>query len=237
MSTPHTLSQYDTELYALKLAASSMGRDVLRQFKSAVDAIVANDGSRAARVLLEESRVNEMHISNALRCNQIIVRRQPAASDLREVIALLHINNDLERIGDESKKIAIRQSSLSFESLPLQRETFESMAQTVANMLALAVDSVEAPDNELVLRLYAMDATVDRVRDQLHADLVAGMSNSHADVASALAMAFVVQSVERIGDHACNVAEYVASAVDGIDHRHRFGSAGNCTPESVRVLR
>ncbi len=216
----HTTSQFDTELQALRQGAATMGQMVERQFIRAVDAVRMEDLGMAAQVLADEADVNRMHVQIDLRCNRIIARRQPIAVDLREIIAVLHINNDLERIGDEAKKIAFKARDLQGRTLPIKTDVIARMSATASDMVRLAIEAFERHDSSLARDLPARDAEVDALRDEMIAALVASMADDPKGVSTALALVFIVQSIERVGDHAKNIAEYVVTVVEGVDTRH-----------------
>jgi phosphate transport system protein len=216
----HTHTQYDTELYALRCATTTMASDVERQFQRAVDAVRTQNIGLASKVLIEEAAVNAMHIQIDLRCNQIIAKRQPIAVDLREILAVLHINNDLERIGDEAKKIAFKVRELKNRTQLIDATGIEQMTNIVCEMLRASVEAFLVHDSTVAELLQVRDAEVDALRDQRIAELLQAMSRDPANVSVALALVFVVQSIERVGDHAKNIAEYVVNVVEGIDPRH-----------------
>ena len=216
----HTYSQFDIDLHALRSATTTMAGLVERQVMRAVDAVRTEDVGRIAQVLTDEIEVNRMHVQTDLRCNQLIAKRQPIAVDLREIIAILHMNNDLERIGDEAKKVAFKARDL-IDRPPLMDTTrIERMAVIVCEMLRSAVDAFVRHDPAVAATLQARDCEVDEIRDQLINELVSVMGQDPASVSRALALVFVVQSIERIGDHAKNIAEYVVTVVEGTDPRH-----------------
>lgn len=232
MSQDHTHRQFDTDIERLRSAVTVMGGLVERQFIRAIDAVRLRDPGIAAQVLADEERVNQLHIECDLRCNQTIARRQPIAIDLREIIAVIHTNNDLERIGDEAKKIALKSRALQQVGPPIDMERIERMATLVGDMLRAAIeDAFVRHDTEVAAALADRDDEVDALRDELTADLMMVMSRSPEAVASALAMVFVVQSMERVGDHAKNIAEYVVHVVEGVDLRHAPPTAARTLAE------
>jgi phosphate transport system protein len=155
-----------------------------------------------------------------LLCNQMIAKLQPIAVDLREILAALHMNNDLERIGDEAKKIALKAQLLGTRPLPIAADRIGRMADIACDMLRLAVDAYVRQDPEVAVALIKRDREVDALRNDLTEELTAVMAESPAAVSPALALIFVVQSIERVGDHATNISEYVVTVVDGTDTRH-----------------
>ena len=218
--TDHTYKQFDTDIDAMRSAMSTMGGLVERQFVRAVDAIRFGDLRLVMQVLTDERVVNQLHVESDLRCNQMIARRQPIAVDLREIIAVIHAINDLERVGDEAKKIALKAQSFGESELPIPIDPVVRMAGMVAEMLRAAIDAFVRHDEAAAERLAARDDEVDALRDELITQLIARMTDDPSAVSSALAMVFVVQSIERVGDHAKNIAEYIVHVVSGVDTRH-----------------
>ena len=220
MGQDHTHRQFDTDIERLRSAVTVMGGLVERQVTRAVDAVRLRDMGVAAQVLADEQRVNQLHLECDLRCNQTIARRQPIAIDLREIIAVLHINNDLERIGDESKKIARKARALQGRPRPIPTDRIARMADIAREMLRLAVDAFIRQDPRAAAALANRDDEVDRLRNELIEELTTVMGTTPQSVSAALELVFVVQSIERVGDHATNISEYVVSVVDGTDTRH-----------------
>ncbi len=220
MGQSHTLKKFDTEIDGLRSLVTTMGGLVERQFIRSVDAVRMSDLGIVTQVLSDERRVNQMHMESDLRCHQTIARQQPIAIDLREIIAIIHTNNDLERIGDESKKIAMKARDLQNVTPPIPLDRIERMASLVSDMIRAAIDAFVRHDVGVAVALGERDAEVDQLRDTLISDLISVMSERPTTVASALALIFVVQSIERVGDHAKNIAEYVINVVEGLDLRH-----------------
>lgn len=216
----HTFRQFDTDIDALRSAFTTLGGLVERQVIRAVDAVRQGDLTLAAQVLADESHVNRLHVESDLRCNQVIARRQPAAVDLREIIAILHSVNDLERIGDEAKKIALKAPLFVEQRLPISFEPIARMALIATDMLRSAIEAFLRQDVTAAERMVSRDREVDALRDEMIQLLVNRMREEPGCVQAALALVFVVQSLERIGDHAKNIAEYVISVVSGVDVRH-----------------
>lgn len=217
----HTHSQFDADMQALRSLVVTMGQDVEKQFLQSVESIRLSDLRLASIVLEKEEQVNRMHLQIDLMCNQIIAKRQPIAVDLREILSILHINNDLERIGDEAKKIAYRARDLHNDPLPIDVASIEHMAQLVGAMVHASVRAFVTLDPASSKALHERDSEVDALRDHLVSELVSAMGRQPGDVGTALALVFVVQSIERVGDHAKNIAEYIVNAVEGVDTRHR----------------
>jgi len=224
----HTDKAFDADIDGMRSAVMTMGGLVERQLQRAADALRHNDLRLVAEVLADEQVVNRLHVQADLLCNQIIARRQPIAIDLREVIAAIHTVNDLERIGDEAKKIAYKSRHLDAYSqrgtLPLDK--VQTMAVLVGGMLGQALDAFLRHDARMSSQLAERDREVDRLRNELNDELVVRMSTDPGSVTAAMDLVFVVQSLERVGDHAKNIAEYVVNVVEGIDLRHATPADG-----------
>jgi phosphate transport system protein len=193
---------------------------VERQFQRAVEAVIGEDLGLVAQVLADEAEVNRMHMQTDLMCNQMIARRQPIAVDLREILATIHMNNDLERIGDEAKKIALKARAMQGRQRPITTDRIVRMADIACEMLRLSVDAYVRQDPRVAAALAERDIEVDALRNELTADLADIMGKASEAVTTALALIFVVQSIERVGDHATNISEYVVTVVEGTDARH-----------------
>jgi phosphate transport system protein len=219
--TDHTFRQFDTDIDAMRSAVSMMGGLVERQLIRAVDAVRKGDLALLSQVLEDEKQVNQLHLETDLRCNQMIARRQPIAVDLREIIAVIHTMNDLERMGDEAKKVALKARQFVDAALPIPYEPVQRMADLSIDMVRQAIDAFVRQDEKTASQLSARDDEIDQLRDQLTGRLIARMGEDPTIVSQALALVFVVQSIERIGDHAKNIGEYVVHVVSGVDPRHR----------------
>jgi len=224
----HTLKAFDADIDGMRSTVMTMGGLVEKQVGRAIDAIEHRDLGLVSQVLVDEDIVNQYHLQADLLCNRILAKRQPLAVDLREVIGSIHTVNDLERIGDEAKKIALKARGLDRaegrEQLPF--DEVRGMADSVRLMLQQALDAFVRHDTLVAARLVARDQQVDGLRDSLNAKLLARMAEGHLVIQPAMDLVFVVQSLERIGDHAKNIAEYVVNVVEGVDMRHAASAAG-----------
>lgn len=222
MMSEHTFKAFDTDIEGLRSAVIAMGGLVEKQFTRAIDAVRHNDLRLVSQVLVDEEIVNSQHIQADVLCNQFLARRQPFAVDLREVLAAIHAINDLERIGDEAKKIVLKARDLGDMAirfgLPLAQ--VHEMAENVRLMLEQALDAFVRHDASMAARLEASDADVDARRDALRQMLMERAARESESVAACVDLIFIVQSIERVGDHAKNIAEYVVTVVEGVDRRH-----------------
>jgi phosphate transport system protein len=216
----HTYRQFDADIDSIRSAFTTMGGLVERQLLRAVDAVRYGDLRLTTAVLVDERQINQMQVESDLRCNQIIAKRQPIAIDLREIIGVIHGVNDLERIGDEAKKIALKAQQFVDGKLPIPFDPILQMTEIVADMLRSAIDGFLRQDEAAAERLIQRDIEVDALRDQLISTLMRRMSEDPTRVSESLSLVFVVQSLERVGDHAKNIAEYIMHVVSGVDSRH-----------------
>ena len=220
MAAEHTARAFDTDIDLLRSKVLKMGGLVERQVARAVDGIRLMDLGLVAEVLQDEEVVNRLHVQTDLMCNQVIAKRQPIAVDLREIIAILHMINDLERIGDEAKKIALKVRRFEGAALPISLAPVSAMADEACDMLRLALDAFVRHDTMISGALNERDRNLDVQRDAVIAELLGNMATTPSKVSAAMDMVLVVQSIERVGDHAKNIAEYVVNVVEGIDRRH-----------------
>ena len=218
----HTSSQFDAEMETLRSAVLSMGGLVERQFARAIDALSDDSFELAPQVLHDEAQVNSMQVNIDQLCTNLIVRRQPAASDLRMVLTMVRTVNDLERVGDEAKKIA-RQAQRVHASGKLTLVRFTEIrheAELARQMLQMALDAYARLDVTAAADVIAGDQEVDAEFRACMRQLISYMMEDPRTISAVLDVVFVAKSIERIGDHAKNIAEYVIHAVRGKDVRH-----------------
>jgi len=218
----HTAKSFDEEMRAMQRAVTKLAGRVEQQFRRAVLALAESDLSVAAEILRQERVIDAEHLAAINMCSELLAKRQPIALDLRIIMAAIHSVNDLERIGDESRKIALRSGSLMKSSIrdQLPLNEIRALSESAGTMLRAAIDAMVREDNHMFARLSAQDDAIDKERDQLQALLVRLASSHPEDTQACVDAIFVVQSVERVADHARNIAAYVVSVVEGIDVRH-----------------
>ena len=216
----HTSKKFDSELEGIRTRVLQMGGMVELQIVKAMEGLSNGDLLLIDQVIENDNRVNLLEIELDEACNQVIAKRQPTAVDLRMVSTVQKTITDLERIGDEAKKIALKAQHFNGRELPVSLDKIQRMADLVAEMLGAAIDAFVRHDTAVSRRLAERDREVDGLRDALIEQLIAQMSAEPTQVSDLLALVFVVQSIERVGDHAKNIAEYVVHVVEGIDTRH-----------------
>ncbi|MCM2973183.1 MULTISPECIES: phosphate signaling complex protein PhoU [Larsenimonas] len=217
----HISSQFNQELEALKTHLMAMGGLVERQVQDAIDALLEGHAHQAQEVCRKDQEVNEMQLRIDDECTHIIARRQPAASDLRLVLAVTRTASDLERIGDEANKIARNALSLIEEGhtnhgfVEVRR-----IGQQVREMLRNALTAFARFDTELSIQVLHTDEAVDSEYRSSMRSLVTFMMEDPRSIGSILNIMWVLRALERIGDHANNLAESVIYLVKGLDIRH-----------------
>lgn len=221
-NTRHTLTQFDDELEAVRDQVMLMGGLVENQIRLAMEALAENDVTMMERVIDNDRLVNGMEVAIDEKCVQIIARRQPAANDLRLVMTVIKTITDIERIGDEAKKIARMGVQLSHrEHFHTPRYTeIRHAAKLVLDMLHQALDAFARLDVSEVTQVIRKDELVDNEFRTILRYLVTLMMEDPRTISGALEMLFIAKSVERMGDHAQNMAEYTVYLVKGRNARH-----------------
>jgi phosphate transport system protein len=219
--THHISQQYNIELEDIRTHLSEMGGMAQRQVNDAITSLVEADIEKAEQVVRGDSTVNLMEMSIDEECVRILARRQPAASDLRLVIAVTKAITDLERIGDEASKIARQAIALSNEGMaPRGYVEVRHIGDQVSKMLQDALDAFARLDMDLAHEVVRMDRTVDMEYGTAMRELVTYMMEDPRSITRVLNIMWSLRSLERIGDHARNLAQYVIYLVNGEDVRH-----------------
>lgn len=222
MQTEHTFKQFDAELEAVRAKVLEMGGLVEQQILSALEALVKGDSKLAKEVMHNDHRVNNLEIQIDEDCSHIIARRQPAAGDLRTVMMIVKTITDLERIGDEATKIA-RTAQRIYEEDRMFKPRFneiKAMVALVREMLRTSLDGFARLDISKTVEVAKQDALVDEQFRSAMRQLITFMLEDPRTISMSLEVLFVAKAIERIGDHAKNIAEYVVYMVKGKDVRH-----------------
>jgi phosphate transport system protein len=221
MAEHHTSKQFDAELEAVRTRVLQMGGLVEQQIVRAVDGLASGDLAEIERVIADDHRVNASEVQLDEDCSHIIARRQPAASDLRLLIAVIKTITDLERIGDEAEKIA-RMAKLihTAERMHMPRVEVKNVAALTLAMLRKALDAFARLDAKAALDVVREDDAVDAEFRGILRQLITFMMEDPRTISRCLEVLFVAKALERIGDHSKNMAEYVIYMVEGRDVRH-----------------
>jgi phosphate transport system protein len=218
----HYMKQFDEELEEIRTRLMEMGGKVEQQLKNAIRAVGDADSKLAEEVIKEEKLVDEMEVDIDEACILIIARRQPAASDLRLVMMVTKAVNDLERIGDEAKKIANHAVILAGESETSEGYTeVRHLGQSVVGMLSNALDAFARFDVDAAMRTLEEDKQIDLDYKTALRELVTYMMEDPRSISRVINILWVVRSLERIGDHAKNLCEQIVFVVKGKDIRHQ----------------
>ena len=218
----HIMTQFDDELEEIRTRLMEMGGKVEQQLQNAIRAVSEADSKLAEEVIAEEQRVDDMEVDIDEACILIIARRQPAASDLRLVMMVTKAVNDLERIGDEAKKIANHAVILAEQGGASEGYTeVRHLGQSVSSMLANALDAFARFDVDAAMRTLEEDRQIDLDYKTALRELVTYMMEDPRSITRAINILWVVRSLERIGDHAKNLCEQIVFVVKGKDIRHQ----------------
>ncbi|CAN5120005.1 phosphate signaling complex protein PhoU [soil metagenome] len=222
MTGEHSSKQYDQDLETIRSKVLLMGGLVENQFRDAIACFRTGDADQAERVMKADENVNHLEVALDEACSHLIVRRQPAANDLRTVMASVKVITDLERIGDEATKIARAAKNIQGRGISSidHHETVRVMAESAGDMLHDALDAFARLDEKQAARLIAQDAVVDHEFRSILRNLITFMMEDPRTISAALDTLWVAKAIERIGDHAKNIAEYVIYVVEGKDIRH-----------------
>ena len=222
ISTEHTSKQFDAELDAVRAQVLQMGGLVESQIRLAIEALISDDVALMERVINDDHRVNALEVQIDESCNQIIALRQPAAGDLRMVLTVVKTITDLERIGDEAAKIARMGKLVSQKkSLILPRYTeIKLIAELALDMLHKSLDAFARLDLILTAQVVRQDELIDEEFRSIMRYLITYMMEDPRTISIALEILFIAKAIERIGDHAKNMSEYVVYMIKGKDVRH-----------------
>lgn len=220
----HLSTQFDAELSGISSRVLEMGGLVESQVAKAITSMTTFDGDLAAEVLREEIQVNRLEIEIDRDLSGIIALRQPTARDLRLLIAVSRITANLERVGDEAARTArvvqrlLAAGSPTRPRLPVSDLQFES--DMAVELLRKALDSFARLDTAAALEVIKQDRLIDSEFEGLLRKLITYMMEDPRTISSCIDLVFVAKAVERVGDHAKNLAEAVIYIVKGTDVRH-----------------
>jgi phosphate transport system protein len=218
--TTHTDRQYEEELSDLRQNILTMGGLVEKQIANAVKALVTRDHVLAETTIKKDAEVNALDVAIDDLCLRLLALRQPAGRDLRFITTALKITTDLERIGDRA--VSISERALELENEPPLKPYIDipRMAEISLGMLRSSLDSFVREDPELALTVCRSDDEVDMLNGQIFRELLSYMIEDPATITRAMRILFVSKYLERIADHATNIAEMVVFMVKGQSIRH-----------------
>lgn len=227
-SRQHISGQFNAELDAIKSDLLEMGGKVESQIECAAQAMSRSDSGLAEQVLSIDREINDLEMSIDEQCLKILARRQPAAGDLRLVIAITRVTTDLERMGDEAArvaKLAIKRSESGLVHCYGAEVRLERAAQRVMTMLNKALDAFARLDMNSALAVVLSDTKVDEEYAAGLDELQRAMANDRDHIPEFMDLVWSLRSFERLGDHTSNIAEQVVYLVSGEDIRHLDSAA------------
>jgi phosphate transport system protein len=217
----HTLKQFDVELENIRGKVLQLGGLVERQLMRAMDALAEGDLLLCEQVINTDQEVNRLEVELDEACTHVIAKHQPTAIDLRMIMSVIKTITDLERIGDEAKKIAKQARNLhSADTQFVPRIELRHGADIVVSMLRQALDAFARVDCSVATLVVRRDKEVDAEFKGAMRQLITFMIEDPRTISRALELLFIAKSIERIGDHAKNISEYVVYMEKGRDVRH-----------------
>ena len=217
----HISRRYDEALEDVRTSVLAMGGLVEEQISQALTALANMDSELGERVVQDEHKINRLEVQIDEECTRIIALRQPAASDLRLVIAIIKTITDLERMGDEAEKIGRTAMRLSGNSPGMMRYAgVRNLGRHVQQMVQQALDAFARLDVEAAVAIAREDKTVDLEYAACMRELVTYMMEDPRRISEVLDVIWCARALERIADHAKNIGEYIVFLVKGKDIRH-----------------
>lgn len=218
---PHISQQFNEELEDIRNKVLQMGGVVEEQLGRAIKALVEGDTELATAVVADDYRVNALEVEIDEECTRIVARRQPAASDLRLVMAVIKTITDLERIGDEAKRVArMVQDQLNGAMAEDVRHELEHMGNLVREMLRMILDAFARTDVQTAVQVVKHDDRVDAKYIAITRQLMTYMAQDPKNIPRVLNILWAARAMERMGDRCGNIAEYIFYLVHGRDIRH-----------------
>jgi phosphate transport system protein len=228
MADKHLSTQFDSELNSLSSRVMEMGGLVESQIRQAIDALAHFNEETARQVVENEARVNQMEIDIDRELSSVIARRQPTARDLRLLMAISKTTANLERVGDEAERIARMVKSIVGKSgavRALPAGELSVAADLASAQLRKALDAFARLDTRSAVAILKEDDLLDQEFNGFVRKLITYMMEDPRTISSSLDLLFVAKAIERIGDHAKNIAEFIIYIVKGTDVRHKSRDA------------
>ena len=216
MAFEHTAKAFDIDLQELTRLVAEMGGLAERQITDSVDSIIRRDVTLGARVVAADAEIDRLQHKIEELAVQTIARRQPMAVDLREIVGSLRVATDLERIGDLAKNIGKRVSAIDSDFHPLKLiRGLEHMTDLVQSQVKAVLDAYAAHDVPAAMTVWKGDEEVDAICTSLFRELLTYMMEDPRNIGFCIHLMFCAKNIERIGDHATNIAETVLYMVEG----------------------
>ena len=211
----HTVKAFDQELAELKRSIGNMGRLAEQQLTKALDALARRDSAAAERIIAGDQEIDDLELAVEWQATQVIVKRQPMASDLRRIMVAIRIASDLERIGDLAKNVAKRTRALSDAIAPRAVTGVARMGGLALQQLSGVLDAYARDDAEKAVEIWRSDEDIDTVYNSVFRELLTYMMEDPRTIGQATHLMFAAKNMERIGDHCTNIAENIYYVVHG----------------------
>jgi phosphate transport system protein len=211
---------FEEELDQLRNHLLEMSGLVEDSVYRSVQSLMERDEEAAQQVLQNEAKINRMEIQIDELATSLLARVQPMATDLRFITAAIKINNDLERMGDIAVNIVRRTLALLRDPMPKELVDIPHMATLVQSMIRQSLDAFVRKDAELARSILTSDDAIDQLRDTAYEELIALMEQDPTTVRQSINLMFIARALERLADHATNIAEDVLFLVEGVEVRH-----------------
>jgi phosphate transport system protein len=211
----HTVKAFDQELAELKRCIGEMGGLAEEQLTKALDALARRDAELADQVIAADQAIDDLELAVEWQATQVIVKRQPMASDLRRIMVAIRIASDLERIGDLAKNVAKRTRALSDAIAPRAVTGVARMGGLALQQLSGVLDAYARDDAEKAVEIWRSDEDIDTVYNSVFRELLTYMMEDPRTIGLATHLMFAAKNMERIGDHCTNIAENIYYVVHG----------------------
>jgi phosphate transport system protein len=213
----HTIKAFDSDLQDLTRSIAEMGGLAERQVAEAIEALATRDSDRAREVIAADGAIDDMQRAIEARAVETIVRRQPVADDLRQVVGVVRIANELERIGDLAKNIGKRIVAINGQETPRRSiQGLRHMATMMLTQLRDVLDSFARRDLAQALDVWTRDQDMDRLCTSLFREFVLVMMDNPVTISFGIHLLFCTKNLERMGDHATNIAEAIHYMITGV---------------------
>jgi phosphate transport system protein len=214
--TDHTMKAFDTDLQDLARMVAEMGGLAEKQVAESVDALAKRDTTLAQRVTTGDANIDALQREIEEKAVLTIARRQPMAVDLREIVGAMRVATDLERIGDLAKNMGKRVAALESDFHPLKLiRGLEHMTDLVQSQVKSVLDAYAAHDLPAAMNVWKSDEEVDAICTSLFRELLTYMMEDPRNISFCIHLMFCAKNIERIGDHATNIAETVFYMIEG----------------------
>lgn len=217
----HTVKRYDNELEEIRSKVLAMGGLVSQQLTDAITAITTGDSGLGEKVMNSDYKINALEVEIDEECGQVLARRQPIAGDLRFILSVIKTITDLERMGDEAERIGRMAVQLAQHDRPRgEYRELKHLGEKASYMLNSALDAFARTDVEAAIHTREQDQDLDREYESIMRQMITLMMEDPRYIPRTLEAMWSARALERIGDRACNICEYVIFLVKGRDIRH-----------------